>query len=141
MPPSAKLRKLGMSSSSYRQSITEQSKAFLKQHRDAELGRTYEGTKRKSGKTAVYLIACGGYVKIGFSKNPVARMIYMQVGNPIKLELICQFECPANFHAMIERDIHKTFEAWRVRGEWFELERSLAAHLVSRVIEQYTRVN
>jgi hypothetical protein len=131
-----------MGSRDYQDQLSRQAADFLKSHKKREEGREYDGTskkKRPKGLTAIYVVATGDFVKIGFSKSPVRRLVVMQVGCPMKLELVAQFDCPRGFERIIESDIHETFEAWRTRGEWFEMNRHTAVSLVARVIELHCR--
>jgi len=63
----------------------------------------------------VYLIQHGDYVKIGFSRDIVRRMEYMQPGAPHKYELIARF--PGS--VKLEKAIHRRLEKSRHRSEWF----------------------
>lgn len=64
-----------------------------------------------------YLIEAEGLplVKIGRAKNPEARLLHLQTGQPATLSLA--WVCDGNF----ERALHNKFADYRVRGEWFDL--------------------
>lgn len=131
-----------MASSDYRNDLSRQAAEYLKVKKLQAKGQTYTGTSKNKlpkGQTAIYVVACGEYVKVGFSNRPVRRMVEMQVGNPYPLVLAAQFTCPKGFERIIETDVHETFETWRTRGEWFEMDRHLAVSLVARVIELHCR--
>lgn len=70
-----------------------------------------------------YVYAIGhphGYVKIGRSKDPQARLKDHQTSNPYELWIIAQI--PVNNSETVETELHERFDEKRVRGEWFELE-------------------
>ena len=54
-------------------------------------------------------------VKIGFSKNPWARLKNLQTASHAKLEIVCHTRT-AN---VSEADIHYALREYRVNGEWF----------------------
>ena len=58
-----------------------------------------------------------GNFKIGISKDPVARIKQLQVGNESPLSLVAVLNAPDRFQA--ERAIHKQCAAYHIRGEWF----------------------
>jgi hypothetical protein len=61
-------------------------------------------------------------VKIGYSRNVEIRILQLQTASPyvLILEQVCQ---TADFKRL-ERVLHQHMAAFRVRGEWFRLERS-----------------
>jgi hypothetical protein len=71
----------------------------------------------------VYFISCewgtlGRYaVKIGFARNPKAKMRVMQVGCPYDLHLLGVMEGGRE----MESKLHHRFAEHRIRGEWFNL--------------------
>ena len=68
----------------------------------------------------VYFIGEVGteFVKIGMTiREPLKRLLDMQVGNPRELRIIATSE------SHNERDLHVLFKGRRVRGEWFRLSR------------------
>ena len=69
--------------------------------------------------SGVYFIAARelGMVKIGFSRDPVARLKQMQTGNSALLTI----ETVINGNMREERAIHRLFLRHRIRGEWFAL--------------------
>ncbi len=71
----------------------------------------------------VYLIGCGEFVKIGYTRGHVeTRLNDMAVGCPMQLTLLGQI--PGSLK--LERTLHKLFHLYRHRGEWFRNEGSLA---------------
>ncbi len=66
----------------------------------------------------VYLILHNnGNVKIGRSKNPIAREKTLQSEDP-ELSLLAYWNCPS----AIEKELHLKFKTKRKRGEWFNLQ-------------------
>lgn len=64
----------------------------------------------------VYFIASAdGYVKIGRSMRPSARMADLQVANPHQLRLLDAFIGGER----LERWVHDQLKSVAVRGEWF----------------------
>ncbi len=81
----------------------------------------------------IYFIVDGGdgegsCVKIGYSKNPPQRVYELQVGNPKKLDLLCEY--PGS--ELLEGHIHKLFSDFHIRGEWFWYNES-SADLIRRL--------
>jgi hypothetical protein len=79
-----------------------------------------EGQSRKPGEGCVYIIQSeiGGYVKIGFSVSAQAkeRIKQVQQGLPFRVKVIkildnCTYET--------EKNLHKKYQKYRIRGEWF----------------------
>lgn len=85
----------------------------------------------------VYFIACGPYVKIGYTTSPVEqRMATLLNGNRI----ICPDDLDRNDPLWIvhtipgcvmrdERRLHGLFAAYRVAGEWFRFDVEFIKHL------------
>lgn len=71
----------------------------------------------------VYLVATpNGWYKIGMSKHPYKRMSSLQVGTPLEITLIHRvfsFDCAA-----LEKALHDYYQAYWLRGEWFNLPQS-----------------
>jgi hypothetical protein len=68
---------------------------------------------------SVYFISSGDAVKIGVAKNPEARLRDLQVGNANQLEILATIS-GAGRHE--EDSLHKLFEPFRLRGEWFQIQ-------------------
>jgi hypothetical protein len=66
----------------------------------------------------VYLITCSKTrtCKIGYASTPQNRLSQLQVGNPFALELVATM--PGE--VVDEKLLHKKFEKYRLKGEWFE---------------------
>lgn len=69
----------------------------------------------------VYLIKSheNQLVKIGFSKNPVARLEALQTSSPTRLYFLATLKCENP--RLVEKIIHKEFISKKVSGEWFRL--------------------
>ena len=70
----------------------------------------------------VYFIQAieSNFVKIGSAKNIEKRLSNLQVGCPFELKLINYI-----YGRSQEVNLHKRFQAYHVRGEWFTLEGEL----------------
>ena len=66
-----------------------------------------------------------GHVKIGYSKNPWARVKEFQTGTPDELHVLATVKT----HEISERTVHELFESERVTGEWFKRSGGVAAAL------------
>lgn len=68
----------------------------------------------------VYLVDSQiGYYKIGRSNEPVERFRKFDVMLPYDMKVIALIETK-DMHKL-EKELHKRFAEWRVRGEWFAL--------------------
>lgn len=65
----------------------------------------------------VYAIEGAGLVKIGRTVAPTYRLAILQSGSPVELKLRGSV---VGDHRL-ERELHKTFSAYRRHGEWFSL--------------------
>lgn len=69
----------------------------------------------------------GKLVKIGWTSGcPKRRVRSLQTGSPIKIRLLGAI--PADDPAL-EKELHKRFEALRVKGEWFRRSKEILALL------------
>ena len=66
------------------------------------------------------------FVKIGYGNNPEDRLSQLQVGNPNSLFLWVSF--PGGQKE--ESDLHGFWKQFRVRGEWFQYDRSIEGFIV-----------
>lgn len=83
-----------------------------------------ESTDKSVSPCYVYLMfdISNGYYKIGISNNPEYRERTLQSEKPT-IEKICAKEYPNRAIALaIESALHKTYDAKRLRGEWFALD-------------------
>lgn len=68
----------------------------------------------------VYVVRGGDAVKIGRSADPTQRVIEMQTGSPVELEMIWRIRCGSA--GRVERTLHERYRPHRRRGEWFDAE-------------------
>jgi len=74
-----------------------------------------------------------GPSKIGISKNPKVRLKQVQAVEPGRIVLVGVYWFWRRSHArMVEKAFHETFDIWRVRGEWFDMD---PQHAVGVMIE------
>lgn len=78
-----------------------------------------------------------GPCKIGYADRPRHRLSSLQTGNPRKLTLFCEVECPPNYR-MAERIAHR-LAAYGKRneilcGEWFNITVQSAIKIVDEAI-------
>lgn len=73
-------------------------------------------------------------VKIGYSLNPKARLVDLQMGAPVELTLLKS--TPGG--AAEERSLHERFSAHRTRGEWFKLS-SIASEIDALPLADHRR--
>lgn len=60
-------------------------------------------------------------VKIGIAKNVKQRIASLQTSSPSELKLLGKIQAESVSKAReLEQSLHKTFDKYRVRGEWFE---------------------
>lgn len=76
-----------------------------------------EATSAAQTEGFVYFIACGPYVKIGYSYSPLERAASMATNNPYPCALIGL----VRGGKIREKEIHGQFAANRHRNEWFHL--------------------
>lgn len=77
----------------------------------------------------VYVVTASEFCqKIGISNNPASRLASLRTGHYQNLKLVFTVETP---HAeWAEAQAHKAMEKWRIRGEWFAVQASLAVDYV-----------
>jgi len=69
-----------------------------------------------------------GLHKIGISNDVDRRLQSLSTG-PVAIELLWSKEMPDA--AQVESDWHITFQAHRVRGEWFDLDENQVARFIN----------
>jgi len=65
----------------------------------------------------IYFIRCGDFVKIGVSHTPWRRLLELQTGNPVPLELLAVIDGGEKEEA----ELHDRFSADHSNLEWFRL--------------------
>lgn len=106
-------------------------------------GQSFERVSGMNGKSDatgwVYFIRApgpNGLVKIGFARQPVQRLIDLQIGSPVELTLIgCHRGTMAD-----ETGWHRRFAHLRVRGEWFRYEPDLRKAIKPHLYETRDRL-
>ena len=76
----------------------------------------------------------GGAIKIGYAKNPIARLKELQVANPDKLNMLGVIRVDSG---NLEYLIHKKFAHLKIRGEWFRPEKELLEYIKTEAISNY----
>lgn len=81
---------------------------------------------RNEPKAFVYFITDGNYIKIGKAQDPLKRLAGIQTGNPNKCDILYLVPCKAaSMATQIESYLHKTYEKYRLCGEWFNIKNQL----------------
>lgn len=88
--------------------------------------------------TFVYVVGVAGsgvewqeVCKIGFSRDPRARVKGMQTGSPVPIDLYDAFDCGSELVARrIEKVVHDWFKVVGIHGEWFEVDPAFACRVV-----------
>jgi hypothetical protein len=84
---------------------------------------------KSDGPTSVYIIACGGYIKVGLSNDPKRRLQDMRTSMPGRPRLIetRTLSCRADAK-WIEGMVHWKLMPYRLRprGEWFKAPHDVA---------------
>ena len=86
----------------------------------------FNATPRSEGH--VYFIESGEFIKIGYTRSPVARVRKMLTDTPIAPHLL--HAEPGSFKQ--EKLFHRHFAAIRSRGEWFQKTPELLAFIEQR---------
>ncbi len=94
----------------------------------------------KAGKTFIYFLRSGEYVKIGQSRGWRGRLAQMQTGSPHTIvPLLVIIDEPR-----LERRLHIRFRASRFRGEWFHMSPVISAYIkenLSRCVAQLGNIS
>ena len=89
-------------------------------------------------KIYVYLIQAGkkksSPVKVGYSKNPEARLKQLQTGNHESLNLIMKIKCAGYDHARrLELDMHRILGAQNVHLEWYKMNKTQVMKILNQM--------
>lgn len=71
--------------------------------------------RKATSRTSVYFMSCRSAIKIGYAKDPHRRVQAHQISQPHKVGLMVTV--PGGRE--LEREYHRRFAAYRLRGEWF----------------------
>jgi hypothetical protein len=83
---------------------------------------TVADIKRIEGVCYVYFIEqdCTGFVKIGVTRNILARLAALQTSSPLTLSCFKLLEFPSREEAFkTEKSLHRRYGHFRMEGEWF----------------------
>ena len=68
------------------------------------------------------------YYKIGYTTNLQQRLKSIQMYNPIKLTIVAEVKgCHKS-----EKYLHKLYDDYRIRGEWFEIPSAILRELKTK---------
>lgn len=81
----------------------------------------------------IYAIGTETRQKIGFSKNPQARLKQLQTGNAEQLVLHHYIEVQDDRTRLLERFLHKDIGYKKLKGEWFNMTRQEAVDYLTFV--------
>lgn len=83
----------------------------------------------------VYLIKCGKYYKIGYTRRLVQqRLVSFRVGNPHELEIVASVMVKKP--TFVEASLHTLFyDKWH-RNEWFVLNKTDVQRVI-RIMKEY----
>lgn len=76
----------------------------------------------RSDKDGVYLMSCGDYYKIGFSKDVQKRLSAIRGSNPVSVELVVKYSPYHKNIKLLEKQLHERFADSRHNLEWFRKE-------------------
>lgn len=74
-------------------------------------------------KSYLYIVECGGFVKIGSAANALKRIKTLAIGNPFPIKLLCIYEFPQSYMSRSCEHIVHVYLAERgnhFTGEWFK---------------------
>lgn len=88
--------------------------------------------KLNSPSGFIYVLTCEGSnrIKIGFSKNPEARLKQLQTAAPGKLEIACRWPTRQYY----EHLIHSLLSRKRRHLEWFEMSAEEAIAFINKAL-------
>jgi hypothetical protein len=111
---------------------TKQKRALsIRRHKDGTVIRVDSGcgswqVKARSLRRGVYILGCGGRLKIGKAKNVATRLRDIRHMNGSDLHLVGWF--PGEY-TELESRLHRALKRYRLYGEWFRAETSLLRFL------------
>jgi hypothetical protein len=75
-------------------------------------------------------------LKIGKANDVGQRISELQVGNPNELEVLAVIPCKSERHSVeVEKLLHKKYERYHIRGEWFQYNEEVFRDLAKRGID------
>lgn len=88
--------------------------------------QTTKKVRRRKTPKSVYFIECDGHVKIGVSNCIGGRLKTLATSHHKDLTLLAAI---ANPPRSLERELHRHFARYRVRGEWFTFSPEIRAYI------------
>lgn len=98
-------------------------------------GRKNTRKTKQAARPGVYVITCDGadISKIGITKDVQHRLLNMQSGSPLKLNLFNIYSVEGALAYQIEQECHKELWSHHSHGEWFKVNGRTAWRCVQRV--------
>ena len=107
-------------------------RSFAKHREMPHLKETYGDTP-----TLVYVLRVGRFVKVGITVNLRRRLVQVETGTPFEIEVMYKSSLIPRFQARkIETLAHTAFIAFRVRGEWFEVDHKRVVDFLTNLSPQ-----
>lgn len=86
----------------------------------------------------VYLIASGrNIIKVGKAGDVRKRVRGLQTASPFEMQVFHTIEVSTQNVGALEKLIHKRLKRYRLRGEWFRIERQTAIDIAQRAANQF----
>lgn len=76
----------------------------------------------------IYFVQSGQFIKIGHSKKWPERLSGLQTGSPMEINVLHVEAGPVSK----ERALHRTFDRYHYRGEWFHASAELLVFIEQR---------
>ena len=83
---------------------------------------SYLKKSKPKPKGQIYIMECGGYYKIGVSKNIKQRQKQLNK-RPFKVNIIYKSPINEDYYSM-EKELHTQYDDKRINGEWFNLNQN-----------------
>lgn len=83
-----------------------------------------------------YLIESGGYYKIGVSADVNKRIETLQTSSPHTVECVAYYLTKQSA-VVVEKELHKLFAKYRMRGEWFDFEQRFTQEAFDSLCDKY----
>jgi hypothetical protein len=100
--------------------------AFRNTRKPNQIGSDFfEDKYSGKGKGVVYLLGCGDYYKIGYSKNIQSRLSSIRTSNPFQVDLLATYECTDGRYSDLEKLLHEKFKDSKHKLEWFNKDFSV----------------
>jgi hypothetical protein len=91
---------------------------------------------KKADIACVYILGCGNHIKVGISNNVEARILELQIGNPVPIKKLWETVGMSRIEATrLERKVHGDLADARITGEWFECSANRAMSAILRLSE------